>query len=975
MPKWSRLLCLLATLPAAADADVVHRWSFDDARCRDVIGGANARLLEGARVENGAVRLDGKRAHVELPVGFTISTLMNCTFEGWLTWDGGPPWQRFFDFGESMKDPADGREKGRRWFMITPSAGSGHLEMHINVDRRVAGRADVLGSGAALPSGRPTHVAIALEGNRGRLFVDGRRVAEGPVAMDPGELGRPKSCWLGRSNWPADPCLRGAVSEFRIHDRSLSDEQVLASFNAGADELPTVLDETPRGEWQPAPGGMPTRWTSKVDPAATLPEYPRPQLRRREWQNLNGLWDLKIIDPSHTGEDRRDIRERILVPFPIESPLSGVMKRATSLRYLRTFQIPPTWGGHRVLLHFGAVDHRARVILNGKLVGEHVGGYDPFSFDITDQLVVGRSQVLVVEVDDPSDAGDQPRGKQVLASGGIWYTPVTGIWQTVWIEPVPQVYVSDISIVPDVDTGSVDVTVSTDGDDSGCSVEVVALRNDGLRRQEIGRVVGAAGRRLSLPLRDAALWSPRSPTLHDLEIRLRRGGENVDRVGSYFGMRKIEARRDRSGVPRLFLNGEPLFQMGPLDQGYWPDGIYTAPTDEALRHDIDLTRRLGFNMTRKHVKVEPSRWYHWCDRRGLLVWQDMPSANNKTPASREQFELELRRLVATHRNHPSIVAWVVFNEGWGQHDDATRTELVRSLDPTRLVVTASGWHDRGQGDVVDVHCYPGPGWNEPDGDRVAVIGEYGGPSFLVKGHTWATGGAWGYSETKTADELTRTYVDLARGIRRQEASPGVAAAVFTQLTDVEREINGLVTFDREVIKVDTRAVGQANRGVFDGLGRYRILTPTALRTKVEWRFTTDDPGEAWTDAAFDDGDWRRGAAGFGRAGARQGIVRTTWNTGSIWLRRELTLDEAVVKGLQSPRLLLHHDDDAEVWINGVPAARREGPRLYHEEIELLPEARAALRPGRNVIAVLGRGRGREQYIDVGLVDVEREPDD
>ncbi len=965
-------LSLSLVVSANAHADLVHRWSFND-DTKDTVGGAPAKLEEGAKLEGGAVVLDGERAHVSLPVAFTFSTLTNVTIEGWYTWNGGRPWQRFFDFGKIGRDPADGQEKGRQWMMLSPSAASGKPEMHIEVHPNIAGASEQLVWAKTLPQKKRVHIAVVLRGTIGQLYVDGRLVNERTIAQDPGEMGIPRNCWLGRSNWPADAFLDGSIDEFRIYDHALTQDAVRESYRNGPDDLGKSLDPSP-ARWAAIPGVLTTRWTGDVSPRNALPEYPRPQLRRAKWLNLNGAWDLELLNVQGTSGPET-IRKKILVPFAIESHLSGVMRRAESVRYTRLFEVPEEWKGSRVRLHFGAVDWRTRVLVNGKEVGTHVGGFDAFSFDISVALAAsteggGKRHELVVEVYDPSNSGNQPRGKQRRHAGGIFYTPVTGIWQTVWLEPLPAASVEDLAIIPDLDAKSVHVTANVAGSAEGLRVEVQAFRlNERYEQVEIGRASGAPGQALQVHVSKAQPWSPRSPKLYDLLIRLKRGDEVVDEVGSYFGLRKIETRKDASGIPRVYLNGKRIFQIGPLDQGFWPDGIYTAPTDAALKYDIQLTKGLGFNMTRKHVKIEPARWYHWCDRLGLLVWQDMPSADNRTPESRAQFEKELRRMIETHRNHPSIVAWVIFNEGWGQHDDARYTKLVRELDPHRLVSAVSGWNDRGEGDFIDIHAYPGPGWLEPDGDRVAVIGEYGGPRLLVEDHTWAEGNAWGYFETKSKDELTATYERLISDIHSQEKFPGVCAAVFTQLTDVEREINGLLTYDRRVVKVDRRRVARANRGELRTLVSYGILSPTAMREAVEWRSTTKAPGDGWTTIDFDDSTWTKSPAGFGRSDAKQGIVRTKWDSGEIWMRREFSIDADALAKIDRARLLVQHGGSVSISINGVPAASLKDRRLYHEEIGITQEARAAIKAGKNVIAVHARGSRHDQYIDVGVVSV------
>ncbi|MCX6141654.1 MAG: hypothetical protein NTZ35_00395, partial [Ignavibacteriales bacterium] len=461
-----------------------------------------------------------------------------------------------------------------------------------------------------------------------------------------------------------------------------------------------VLVQSSMAQWKiPSDAPLLTKWAKDVSPTNALPEYPRPQMVRDEWMNLNGLWQYKEAKENEDPPFGDNLSGTILVPYPIESALSGVMKTTERLWYRRTVALPKEWAGRKVVLHFGAVDWEARVFVNGLAVGHHRGGYDPFSFDITAALKPDGEQEIVVGVYDLSDGGDQPRGKQVLKPSGIWYTPSTGIWQTVWLEPVAPEHVSALVLVPDVDSTMLRLTALSTGESNRSTVHVEVIDGNDLIADAEGRV----GLEIPIPIKSPKLWTPESPFLYVLEIRLMVDGKQVDVIKSYFGMRKIEIASDEKGVNRILLNGTFEMLVGPLDQGFWPDGIYTAPTDEALRSDIEMTKKLGFNMARKHVKVEPDRWYYWADKLGLMVWQDMPSGNNRTNDSKMQFETELANLVVTHYNHPSIVMWVVFNEGWGQYDTERLAAWVKQLDPTRLVNNASGWTDKKAGDVLDIH--------------------------------------------------------------------------------------------------------------------------------------------------------------------------------------------------------------------------------------------------------------------------------
>ncbi|UCG88923.1 MAG: chitobiase/beta-hexosaminidase C-terminal domain-containing protein [Gemmatimonadota bacterium] len=605
-------------------------------------------------------------------------------------------------------------------------------------------------------------------------------------------------------------------------------------------------------EWRPADVPLVTRWAQDVDPSQPHPEYPRPIMRRHQWHSLNGLWDYALVSRD-LSPDAYD--GKILVPFPIEAALSGVgdtVGISRSLWYRREFEVPGEWSGKRILLHFEAVDWETLVWLNGQRVGDHRGGYDPFTFEITGLLAPRGPQELTVAVWDPTDAGTQARGKQVRDPGGIFYTSVTGIWQTVWLEPVPQAAITDMVVVSDIGAGDVTVTVVGDGLQSGDRVRVSVLAD--------GQVIGTASGAIEIPIDvrvpEPRLWSPDDPFLYDLRIGLLRDGAVVDEVESYFGMRSISVGKDAAGIARLLLNSRFVFQSGPLDQGYWPDGLYAAPAVAAMVYDLEMIQAMGFNMLRKHVKVEPRTFYSWCDRLGILVWQDMPNANiplesrgsdvaTDTVAT-AQFEAELRRLVVSHRNHPSIVMWVPFNEGWGQYDTERVVELVRELDPTRLVNQASGWIDRGFGNVVDRHSYPAPNPPQPEGRRAAVLGEFGGLGFNVAGHMWTSEG-WGYDLFPDRESLTREFEGFMTQIHEAVSERGLSAAVYTQTTDIETENNGLLTYDRAVAKIDTEAVALANRGYLPprAVNRAPIFVDhvavvlQAPNEEVTVRYTTD----------------------------------------------------------------------------------------------------------------------------------------
>ncbi|MEU7529994.1 AbfB domain-containing protein [Saccharothrix sp. NPDC042600] len=610
----------------------------------------------------------------------------------------------------------------------------------------------------------------------------------------------------------------------------------------------------------PKPPPLTTPWTGQVSTTNPLPEYPRPQMTRPDWQSLNGEWEFLNPATDAAGNvDRyaapplgRTLPERVLVPYPIESGLSGIMRNDNRdlMFYRRTFTVPAAWNGRRVQLHFGAVDYEATVWVNGAQVTTHRGGYDRFEVDITAQLRGGANE-LVVRVYDPTDGrGEkQPVGKQVDNPGGIFYTPSSGIWQTVWLEPTPTSSVYSVDIHPNLSNNTARVRVFTRGNVSGHSVFAEAMAGT--------TVVGSASggfTEFTVPVPNARRWSPDDPYLYDLRVSLRNaGGTTVDRVVSYFGMREV-GTKVVDGVLRPTLNGEFVFQVGTLDQGFWPDGLYTAPTDAALAYDLRKHKDLGFNMVRKHIKVEPARWYHHADRLGLLVWQDIPSTPTgdptRTPAQIAQFETEAREIVDEHRSSPAVIAYVPFNEGWGEWnlDDTRRvTAALENHDPTRLMNPHSGYNccaskgDPGTGDIIDWHVYTGPDAPRPSATRVSALGEFGGIGLRSPGHEYSPNGRFfAYEQVFSADRLNDRYTGMVRDVRQLMTTKGVSAYVYTEITDVEGEYNGLVTYDRRVQKVDTAQVRAAHQDV---IGTSRNLnSPVRLTVGHVRSFRVTTPG-------------------------------------------------------------------------------------------------------------------------------------
>ena len=582
-----------------------------------------------------------------------------------------------------------------------------------------------------------------------------------------------------------------------------------------------------QAQWKPEGNKIITKWAESINPKYVHQEYPRPRLVRNEWKNLNGLWDYEI---TKLGVNKPNFyKNKILVPFPIESSLSGVHKNVgkdNELWYHSTFIIPKLWKGKNIILHFGGVDWKSEVWINDVYVGSHQGGYDPFSFDITSYLNNKKNQKLVVKVWDPTDEGYQPRGKQTINPHGIWYTAVTGIWQTVWIEPVNSNYIKTVNIVSNVDESNISIKLISSETLEKDYFEVIIKDGNTI----VSSVKSPVKFNLDVLINNAKLWSPESPFLYDMEINLVSNGKIVDSIKSYFAMRKISTRKDENGIFRLQLNNEDYFQFGTLDQGWWPDGLYTAPSDDALKYDIIKTKELGFNMIRKHVKVESARWYYHADKIGMLVWQDMPNGENfrfpkwqrdkffdgdefiPSSESEDNFRSEWKKIIDFLYSNPSVVCWVPFNEAWGQFKTVEISEWTKIYDPSRLVNSASGGNYYRTGDITDTHNYPDPKMLFFDNERVNVLGEYGGIGLAIDGHLWQPDKNWGYIKFKNSIEATDQYVSLANQLYKMIES-GFSAAIYTQITDVEIEVNGLMTYDRKIVKLDLERVREINRKI------------------------------------------------------------------------------------------------------------------------------------------------------------------
>ncbi|MBR6324033.1 MAG: hypothetical protein IKR62_03555 [Victivallales bacterium] len=731
------------------------------------------------------------------------------------------------------------------------------------------------------------------------------------------------------------------------------------------------------GEYQIQPNQLMTPWGEKMTPENAWREYPRPQLVRQNWQNLNGLWQFAVNERKADRPD--EWAGEILVPFAIETPLSGVkrlLEPSEQLWYRRVFNVAFNAAKERVLLHFGGVDFRTQVFVNGVEATDvpHESGNLPFSLDITDFVKQGENE-LVLQVWDPTDAGVQSRGKQVQRPGGCMYTRMSGIWQTVWTETVPATYITGYKVVTDIDNGTVSVTLQAVGDLMNAKA-TIAVQKDG--KTLASNDVAAWGRPVTLKLENPLLWSPETPNLYDLVFTLTAQDGSQDVVKGYFGMRKIDWRKDEKGVPRLYLNNQKTFMMGTLDQGWWPDGFLTPPSDEAMVFDIDFLKRCGFNMMRKHIKIEPLRYYYLCDKLGIMLWQDMPSGGGDVENRYQLYRQELKGMMDLLQTFPSIVMWVPYNEGWGQPGKAKTNQTmnwVKRYDPTRLVDGPSGWTDYGVGDTKDMHHYSDPRMFPVMDNRVSVLGEFGGIGFQVKNHLWAEK-TWGYVSDASPDayfaRYTRQMNDLAR-----MAQEGLAASVYTQTTDVEIETNGLLTYDRKVEKVPAAEFAKVHQIVYEAAKETRIpvrtvIMPSSQKEPLEWRYTFENKADNWMAADFDDTAWQTGQAGFGNAeitrAHKASRVRTSWETNDIWIRRAFDFDgdPAAFKKLG---FSMFFDEDTEVYLNGVKIAEFHGFNTNYDHLDALPDALKALKKDRNVVAVHTKNTVGGAYIDFAILGI------
>ena len=738
-------------------------------------------------------------------------------------------------------------------------------------------------------------------------------------------------------------------------------------------------------EWKPVPGHIMTPWAEDVTPDNAWQEYPRPQMVRKEWKNLNGLWDFAI----NLGTNRPPLQvysRKILVPFCVESALSGIkefVRGTQEMMYRRSFSVPENWKGQRIMLNFQAVDYYAKVWVNGKFVGEHKGGYDSFRFDITDALSSDDNQVVNLVVWDPTNQGTQPVGKQVLPENarGYRYTPTSGIWQTVWLEPVPVVSIANLKILPDIDEQTLTVNALLKGWNDNHQIKVQAFDNG----KEVATGSGDAGKPVSLDIRNPKLWSPDSPFLYDLKVTLLSGDKPVDVVDSYFGMRKISLGRDASGHMRVHLNNKEIFQLGPLDQGYWPDGILIPATDEALKYDVQYLKDIGCNMIRVHIKVHPERWYYYCDKIGLVVWQDMISPH--TVYSRSEiggasaFEAEWERIIDQLYNYPSIIQWTVFNEAWVQYDTERLTEWTKRKDPSRIVSNASGWTDRNVGDIRDYHdytMYPSVGYVPDLYPRAQVIGEGGGFDLPLKGHLWYPDQTMPEKINRAGDVnretvLTPEVLDERYSVWVENLwylkNYGLDAIVYTQVSDVEIELNGWLTYDRKVSKIPVKRLAEIHSKLFQPVPKGNFLVPLSMDKSQNWMYSLTEPSAGWFKKG--QGKWSSGSGPFGIDRMDVPRTNTRWNAGSLYLKKDFNLADPS----GNLTIVTYNSGVADVYINGEMAIQinnlmRTDAELKVSEVPLPPAARKLLKKGTNTIAVKfefpPNAAQKFYYFDLGL---------
>ena len=752
-------------------------------------------------------------------------------------------------------------------------------------------------------------------------------------------------------------------------------------------------------EWAPKQAPLMTQWGERVTAENAHREYPRPQMVRSQWQNLNGLWNYSVTSKD-AAKPESISQGQILVPFAIESALSGVQQKFTpedKLWYETEFTVPKSWKGKRIILHFGAVDYSSVIYVNGVKAGTHRGSSDAFRFDVTDFLKGSGPQKLVVEVTDPTDTGFQPVGKQKLNPSGIYYTAVSGIWKTVWMEPVPVSHIYSMKGYADIDNSEYHFTPILDRPAKGQTVRVTVFDN-GTR---VASAVGMPNKEIVIKIDNQKLWSPESPFLYDMKVELIKGSKVIDAVDTYFGMRKISIGKDANGHQCLMLNNRPYFHTGLLDQGWWPDGLLTPPSDEALVYDIEFAKKAGFNTLRKHIKQESDRFYYHCDRLGILVWQDAVASNDTKWWSKtrvepvlEEYESqtfihEFKNLVDQLYNFPCIVDWIIFNEGWGQHDTPNMLDWISYLDPSRPN-HVSGWMDYGRGDICDIHRYPGPGRvDNAGGYRPLVLGEYGGLGYVVKDRVWpAKTTRAHYINAANIDKYASDYERIFYQLRILKEQ-GLSGAIYTQISDVEGEVNGLMTYDRRHVKIPVERMKELNDLLMDTPVVLKEVMPNSEKEGQIWKYTTrwDWASDGWQNEGYDTRLWQEGPGFFGaiRKGSSEHNTpftekcsfahtpKTDWHTSNIWLRREIELDQVP----QNPLLYIWYFTEAEVYINGelvLKVKGRNAPYPHYEYHKFIEGTQKALKKGKNLIAVHCKNTGGKhvQAVDLGIYDVVKE---
>jgi hypothetical protein len=737
-------------------------------------------------------------------------------------------------------------------------------------------------------------------------------------------------------------------------------------------------------EWKPVPGNIMTQWAASVTPVNVWKEYPRPQLVRKEWMNLNGLWDFTVTLGYNTGPAQR-FNRKILVPFCVESALSGIKEPITGfqeMKYRRFFTVPEGWKGMRLILHFDAVDYQSKLWIDGKYAGEHKGGYDAFQYDITDYLNASDNHEINMVIWDPSNTGTQPVGKQTLQglSRGR-YTPTSGIWQTVWMEPVNEVSIKNLKIIPDIDKGVVTVQAGLKGSGKNYQLKIAASDNG----KQVATVTGAAESIITLSVPDAKLWSPDSPFLYDMKVTLLNGDRIEDEVNSYFGMRKASIERASDGMMHVNLNNKRIFQLGPLDQGYWPDGILTPPSDDALKFDVEYLKKIGCNMDRIHIKVQPDRFYYYCDKMGILVWQDMISPwsqiSRADVGGAKAWEAEWETIIDQLISHPSIIQWTVFNEGWVQYDTERLTEWTKKKDPSRIVSNASGWFDRNVGDIRDFHdytLYPSIAWVPQYYPRAMVLGEGGGIDLPLNGNLWNPelvmpdkidrAGDLNRETTNSKEAFEERYkVWIDNLVLLQNY--GLDAVVYTQISDVENEVNGWLTYDRKVSKIPVEKLAQIHSELFKQPQQAKVILPLSAVKPQQWQYSLTEPSKDWFKN--NSGKWNSGNGPFGKGELYAPAVHTTWGEKALYLKKDFSLS-SVPKALS---VVNYNTGISDIYINGEFALQlvnleRNDTELKVSEVLLPEKAMKLLKQGSNTIAIHMEynpaDNNRVQHFDFGL---------